>query len=478
LIEIEYPQKNVEPPVYSQGSWVNSLIFKLLAGLVAILVIFSLAAAFVLYNYYYKPIHGESGAVLAYLDLYISYYELVSEIRIRVIHTLVIIVAALLAAGIAHLLIIKKYVTKPIKILIDSINEYKISQISDKREIPKAKLNRGDELASLEQAIIATEIQLLDTVSKLEEERNFINLIMDGSPIAMYMFNSDFELVYCNDIDAKLRGYECGLNFKDKFFASMPKYQPDGSESVEKFKEYLEKTFETGITNVTWMDQDSDGALVPGEITNIRVLYKGEYYIVSYKKDLRDMSKMEDKISALEKQASKIYYDELTGIFNRRHLEEQLPRSLGALSRSSASLSLMMIDVDFFKQFNDTYGHDAGDRCLKAVASTISGRMLRARDFAVRYGGEEFVVVLPYTDREGACKLAETLLESIERCEIPHEKSTVSKYVTISIGVTSGITDHKQSISDWIKSADEKLYLSKQRGRNRFTFGEFDHYKA
>ncbi|MCL2873979.1 MAG: GGDEF domain-containing protein [Defluviitaleaceae bacterium] len=421
----------------------------------------------------YEPIFGADGSVAAHVCFYISQNEITTQANTDFTTLSVAVAAILLAMSLGYLGVIKKNVTEPISILIDGINANQLGQENQENKVLEARLSKGDELAHLEQAIVVMVTQLRDTVLRFEQERNLANLIMDGCPLAVYMFDSKFSLVYCNDIDAKLRGFEDAQEYKDRFFDIMPEFQPDGTESVEKFKENLQKTLLDGITNVTWMDQDLDGNLIPGEITNIRVLYNGEHYIISYKKDLQDLSQMENRISVLEKKAAKIYYDELTNVLNRRHLEEQLPRTISILSRSGAMLSFMMIDIDFFKQYNDTYGHDAGDQCLKTVASTISSCMSRAKDFVVRYGGEEFAVVLPNTGMEGACKLAKKLLDSIEQCEIPHENSSVSKYVTISIGVTTGVATHVQSISDWVKCADEKLYLSKQRGRNKFTFGEF-----
>jgi len=131
----------------------------------------------------------------------------------------------------------------------------------------------------------------------------------------------------------------------------------------------------------------------------------------------------------------------------------------------------MMIDIDYFKKFNDTYGHSEGDKCLKIVADTLSKSMMRKDDYVARYGGEEFVVVLPNTDEDGARTVAEKLLLNIRNCEIPHEKSEISEYVSVSIGVTTGMADYRQIGDNYIRKADEMLYNSKNSGRNRYTFG-------
>ena len=170
----------------------------------------------------------------------------------------------------------------------------------------------------------------------------------------------------------------------------------------------------------------------------------------------------------------KVNSDALTGIYNRRFMEESLKRNIRSLSRSGGILSVMMIDVDFFKNYNDTYGHSMGDLCLQEIAETLSECITREDDFAARYGGEEFVVVLPYTDERGALVTSERLLETIRRKNIPHKTSSIASRVTVSIGVTTARVQHTDDYSDYIRRADEALYLSKQSGRNKYTFLQFE----
>jgi len=180
---------------------------------------------------------------------------------------------------------------------------------------------------------------------------------------------------------------------------------------------------------------------------------------------------MENSIIRLRSESEKIYYDPLTGIFNRRFFDENLNGFIKTLSRSSGILSLLMIDIDYFKNYNDSYGHSAGDDCLKIVAKTLKNNVTRSDDFVVRYGGEEFAVVLPNTDEDGARLLADKMLESVRSCKIQHRASSVADIVTISIGVTTGEVGNTSRADDFIIRADELLYLSKQNGRNRSTYG-------
>ena len=203
-----------------------------------------------------------------------------------------------------------------------------------------------------------------------------------------------------------------------------------------------------------------------------------ETLIYEYKsilKQLRRATRISDQTTAGLHESNidltdKVHYDALTGICNRRFMEDSLNRIIKTLARSNGSLSVLMIDVDFFKKYNDTYGHSEGDTCLKIVAETIAGTLSRDDDFAARYGGEEFAVILPNTDEIGARYIAGKILENIQEKNIPHEKNEAAGCVTISIGVTTGIVDRIQTPFDYVKQADKALYKSKQDGRNRYTY--------
>jgi len=171
--------------------------------------------------------------------------------------------------------------------------------------------------------------------------------------------------------------------------------------------------------------------------------------------------------------ADKVHYDTLTGIYNRHYLEDNLRRVINATARAGSCLSVLMMDVDFFKKYNDTYGHLAGDECLKSVAEIIAGSLSRPDDFAARYGGEEFAVILPNTDEFGARYIAGRILNNVRERNIPHEKNEAADCVTVSIGVTTCAATYEQPPGDYIKRADEALYRSKRNGRNQYTYVDF-----
>lgn len=161
-------------------------------------------------------------------------------------------------------------------------------------------------------------------------------------------------------------------------------------------------------------------------------------------------------------------YDGLTGIYNRQYMESTMQQLMTALSRTDALLSVLIIDVDKFKSYNDTYGHIKGDECLKIIAKTLNNKIIRKGDFTARYGGEEFAVVLPGTNGVGAMIMAERMLDAVRELKIPHQG--INGYVTISIGITTGDRIYTQNWNDFFIKADEALYMSKNGGRNRCTF--------
>lgn len=176
---------------------------------------------------------------------------------------------------------------------------------------------------------------------------------------------------------------------------------------------------------------------------------------------------MELKIKSdlLEQLAS---IDGLTNIFNRRRFDEILHLEWNRAARSKTPLSLIMIDIDNFKLFNDTYGHAMGDQCLKDVAWTLRDCIRRPSDIIARYGGEEFAALLPATDQEGVKKIADNMRYEVEALGIPHSDSDVSDLVTISLGAATVFADTEINLSErLLKAADEALYQSKKKGRNR-----------
>ena len=161
------------------------------------------------------------------------------------------------------------------------------------------------------------------------------------------------------------------------------------------------------------------------------------------------------------------FVDGLTQIPNRRRYDEFLDTEWRRAIRRETSLSMVLMDIDHFKQFNDTYGHLEGDRCLQDVAAALEKSLMRPADLAARYGGEEFACLLPETDMAGAMHLAEKLRDAVEQLKLPHKSSLTAAHVTISVGVASVIATAERASDDLFKLADKALYSAKETGRNK-----------
>ena len=194
------------------------------------------------------------------------------------------------------------------------------------------------------------------------------------------------------------------------------------------------------------------------------------YYV--FKSIQKDHTQLEVATSKLKKANKKLenvsYTDVLTGLHNRRYFNHIYERELKRAKRANNYITFMMIDVDYFKQYNDTYGHIEGDFALKSVAKVLSDTLKRPSDYVFRLGGEEFGVLLSETDESNSAKLARDICDAIKVREIKHESSAVSDVITLSIGVVCCIADDALDDEVMISRADEMLYQAKESGRDRY----------
>lgn len=168
-----------------------------------------------------------------------------------------------------------------------------------------------------------------------------------------------------------------------------------------------------------------------------------------------------------------IYLDRLTGSYNRHYMEDHLPGLVRESERMQSAISLVLLDIDYFKQFNDEYGHLEGDSCLWKVAKSIQESLKRPMDRLIRIGGEEFLVILPHTEADGASEVCERIFLRLSQLRIAHKKSP-HKVVTVSAGVTTLRPTSKDSIDSALLRADQGLYEAKGRGRNNFVVQDED----
>jgi len=207
---------------------------------------------------------------------------------------------------------------------------------------------------------------------------------------------------------------------------------------------------------------DASGIMCQSGIRHLAVTENGEFIgLLSAMNFFEYYKDVEEHLSNLA------VHDGLTGIYNRRYFDETLAREWKRTMREKAPLSLIMLDIDYFKKYNDTYGHQAGDECLRQVATTISGALRRPADMAARYGGEEFVVVLPNLKLEDSAKFGETIRAKIEALKMEHKQSDANPFITVSLGIASVVPSSISSYEELVGAADKALYSAKNKGRNR-----------
>ena len=279
-----------------------------------------------------------------------------------------------------------------------------------------------------------------------------------------------------------------GRIFKDTYF--FDKFEQCGDKYRQKNVYIIEDIDSAGISSchmdlltelqakanlVVPIEQENSiwGLLVVYECSNPRKWAKSDINLLTQLTNPLVMAiKQAELYQQLEAANQKLQQlasiDSLTQIPNRRSFDEVLEREWQRLQREQAPLSLILCDMDFFKNYNDTYGHQSGDDCLKEVAKILQQAAQRPGDLAARYGGEEFALVLPNTDTAGAVYVAETILSSIRTKNLIHESSKISSYLTLSLGIATIIPQDSSSLKWLIAKADEALYRAKQTGRDRY----------
>ena len=207
-----------------------------------------------------------------------------------------------------------------------------------------------------------------------------------------------------------------------------------------------------------------DGSLKWAETTTRIDITGSSHEAILVMRDITERKRLEEELAALALQ------DGLTGLANRRAFDQAFDREWKRTLRTGGDMALLLLDVDYFKQFNDCYGHQAGDDCLRAAADCVRKLARRPTDVACRYGGEEIVVILGATGLDDAASIAENMRSAVEALEIPHQGSKCSDYVTVSIGVAAAVSragGTMQMPQGLLQAADHSLYKAKAGGRNR-----------
>ena len=288
-----------------------------------------------------------------------------------------------------------------------------------------------------------------------DDERFNLNILVD-------ILKSDYKIIVAKDGKQALKRAES--NPPDLILLDIMMPEMDGYDACKKLKEN-EQTKDIPVIFITAM-KDEGNEVKGFDLGAVDYITK-PFQPAIVKARVKVHLKMKWQADILRQMAS---IDVLTEIPNRQNFEEVFDREWKRAVRNKAQISLAFIDIDFFKQYNDVYGHGRGDQCLKEVAQALIASAHRPADLVARYGGEEFIAVFPDTDISGAMTIAEIMRRNVEMLKIPHAPSVPFDYVTISIGVSSvfpsgGFSD--AALVSAVAAADEMLYKAKETGRNR-----------
>jgi len=317
-------------------------------------------------------------------------------------------------------------------------------------------------------------------------------LIVDDKPGNILVLEGILETLECNIITASSGNIALGLMLEYDFAlvlldVQMP--EMDGFETATLMKG-SERTKVLPIIFVTAISKEQWCIFKGYEVGAVDYLFKPIEPIV-LKSKVKVFLELQEQKRLLKKQAELLEIkvkelmdlkqvncylenlsnlDGLTGIPNRRYFDQIIETSWKNSMREQEHLALVMVDIDYFKDYNDNYGHLKGDDCLILVAKTLLSSIKRPIDFVARYGGEEFMAVLPDTDKEGALLVAERMRKGVEQLALTHEYSESAACVTISIGVAEIIPQPSDLILEFIKNVDTALYQAKLDGRNRVCY--------
>ena len=306
--------------------------------------------------------------------------------------------------------------------------------------------------------------------NKKTMKRNFRyeRLLFEKTVIGLALCRLNGDLIDVNSAYASL----IGRTIEETLTLSYWEITPEKYASQEKCQiESLEKTQRYGPYEKEYLH--ADGHMVPVRLSGQIVEIDGDQYIWSSVEDISERKLAEAELARLYKEVEQLsLLDGLTGIANRRMFDQTLDREWGHAKRDQSPLSLILLDIDFFKEYNDYYGHLQGDECLKQVAEALKEVTKRSTDLVSRYGGEEFVFILPETNGTNALHIAEQCLSAIKQQKMPHLPSISGDVVTVSAGVSTCIPVGEIQSSALIERADKLLYQAKKNGRNRVEYSQ------
>ncbi len=303
----------------------------------------------------------------------------------------------------------------------------------------------------------------LAVIAEINVSRNRVRKVIQNTWNGILTMDSDGTIETFNSATIRLFGYK-PRDLKGKNLSHLIP-ELNANQPGEFFKHHFPSDQDMIVGSLREVQaQRKDGTRFPVEIGVTEIKSEGESLFTAVIHDVTNRKQIEKDLEALSQT------DGLTGIHNRRYFDSMIRSEWNRAARESNPLSLIMMDIDHFKKYNDHYGHPQGDHCLKQVAQTMSNHLRRPGDVLARYGGEEFVALIPGMEASKAMQFAEFLRQEVEDLRLEHKKSDTSENVTISLGVVSLNDPNNYSLENFIKTADKALYLAKSEGRNRFRY--------
>ncbi|HWJ74067.1 MAG TPA: diguanylate cyclase [Kaistia sp.] len=278
--------------------------------------------------------------------------------------------------------------------------------------------------------------------------------------------DEDARYIFVNPAATRLLGYSA------EELHEMHVWDVDPLFDRQKWRDHWREVAEKGSFTLETVNRSKMGVDIPIEVTVNFVEYDGRRYNCSIVRDISARKAAESELRSLNARILRLSItDEMTGLGNRRHFDAMLARQIARAAESRLPLSLILLDIDSFKAFNDRYGHLGGDDALKKVAALLSDAMVRPDWLACRYGGEEFACILPEMGCDEAAALAEALRSSIEALGIVHDRSRAGRVVTASFGVMTTQSPTEETVRSLLATADAALYRAKRSGGNCVEIG-------
>ncbi|QOR68076.1 PAS domain S-box protein [Cytobacillus suaedae] len=302
---------------------------------------------------------------------------------------------------------------------------------------------------------------------ELNETLERFQFIMDNSKDVITILEGDGVVRYISPACEKLFGYTTEEFIGKNVFKYI--HPEDVGEIINLHEQF--QNFEKEFVSITYRYQTKSNEYIWLE-TVAKAVRNGNN-LESILLITRDITSRKEQAIALEESNQLLQklsmMDGLTEIPNRRYFDTKLTEEWNNSKRAGIPLTVILLDIDYFKRYNDEYGHLVGDDCLRRVASLLNNTLKRPRDFVARYGGEEFIVILPETDADGAMTVAEHLRSNIRAENIPHIQSKIDRYITVSLGCATFIPTDRDTPDELVEMADKALYKSKESGRNCVT---------